>query len=288
MRKLITSVPIAVLLSACSSNGSEAPSTSSSHTPTPYTNHTHSEQPSSSSSNANASTGTVHTDDTAASLNKDDFIRGKVHIDLPQGGKIAGENRRYSFNGAYADIDSLTVDGVNIVLGVGGKAIGGLRGEAFKQAFWPLISYAAAPEHDVFYVGKATSAKDMPTQGTARYTGVATRYDALKGTVRNAGAMVLYANFGNKTVSGHLRMDGLRRNITLERTNIRGNSFAGTAVVGTDSIFVKNREGRYEGKFFGPQAEEVAGKATFSGRTWGGLGEDLSNLNTSFGGTKDQ
>lgn len=287
MRKLITSVPVAVLLSACGSSGSEAPSTSSSYTPTPHTNHTHSEQPSSSSSSVNSSTGAVHTDDTA-SLNKDDFILGRVSIDLPQGGKIAGENRRYSFNGAYADIDSLTIGGVDIALAVGGKALGGLKGEAFKQAFWPLISYAAAPEHDVFYVGKATPAKDMPTQGTARYTGVATRYDALKGTVRNAGSMELYADFGNKTVRGHLRMDGLRRNITLERTNIRGNSFAGTAVVGTDSIFVKNREGHYEGKFFGPQAEEVAGKATFSGRTWGGLGEDLSNLNTSFGGTKDQ
>lgn len=253
MRKFLMVTPVVMLLSACGGNGEEKPSVASANTP---------------------NTVTVDT-------------RGKVNIDFPQGGKIAGENRRYSFNGAYADIDSLTVGGVDIALAVGSNALGGLKGAAFKQAFWPLVSYVGAPAHDTFYVGQETSAENMPKRGSARYTGVATRYDALKGTVRNAGSMVLDADFGNKTVSGHLRMDGLRRNITLNPTNIRGNSFTGTAVVGTDSIWVKDREGRYEGKFFGPQAEEVAGKATFSGRTWGGFGEDLSNLNTSFGGTKD-
>lgn len=34
------------------------------------------------------------------------------------------------------------------------------------------------------------------------------------------------------------------------------------------------RKGEYEGKFYGPRAEEVAGKATFS--------EELKDLNTSF------
>ena len=70
-----------------------------------------------------------------------------------------------------------------------------------------------------------------------------------------------------------------RRNIALHKAPIVGNSFQGKAVAEGNFPFFIDRDGQYEGKFFGPHAEEVAGKATFSGETLIG---QVESLNTSF------
>ena len=71
----------------------------------------------------------------------------------------------------------------------------------------------------------------------------------------------------------------LRRDIVLHKAPIVGNSFQGEAVAEGNLPFFIDRKGQYEGKFFGPHAEEVAGKATFSGETLIG---QVESLNTSF------
>ena len=91
--------------------------------------------------------------------------------------------------------------------------------------------------------------------------------------VKNIGTTELIADFENKKIKGELKIDGLRRNISLKEADIQGNGFKGEAVAGENHILM-TRKGEYEGKFYGPRAEEVAGKATFS--------EELKDLNTSF------
>lgn len=74
-------------------------------------------------------------------------------------------------------------------------------------------------------------------------------------------------------------MDGvLRRNLSLKETDIVGNGFSGKATAGENYILLPTRYGTYEGKFYGPNAEEVAGKVTFA--------EAQKDLNTSFSAEK--
>ena len=119
----------------------------------------------------------------------------------------------------------------------------------------------------------------MPKSGIATYRGNASRYDNVSGNVTNIGTSTLYADFGRKKISGELAINGIRRDISLKEADIRGNGFAGKATAGEDNILFRTVEGRYEGKFYGPKAEEVAGKATFQGQAIVG---QLESLNTSF------
>ena len=128
-------------------------------------------------------------------------------------------------------------------------------------------------------MGSETPVENIPQHGIVTYQGNASRYDNVKNQVKNIGDAKLVANFDDKTIYGELDMAYPRRNIALHKASIVGNSFQGKAVAEGNFPFFISRDGQYEGKFFGPHAEEVAGKATFSGEAIIG---QVESLNTSF------
>ena len=164
----------------------------------------------------------------------------------------------------------------NTVLKLADKvgAIGGLTGFGLSKAIVSLYNATQNPERDIFYFGDETPESSIPKSGIVTYKGNASRYDNVTAQVKNIGETELIADFENKKIKGELKIDGLfRRNISLKEADIQGNGFKGEAVAGENHILM-TRKGEYEGKFYGPRAEEVAGKATFS--------EELKDLNTSF------
>ncbi|WGE89566.1 Slam-dependent surface lipoprotein [Actinobacillus arthritidis] len=206
--------------------------------------------------------------DNGLSVEQFKFPKGEINNQDIEYGKISGYNRNYSFNGAWLESEKeptiLDVAGKKIATLAQEKAsaLGGLTGSALAKALggaynW-VMSQENDPERQMFYFGNETLVENIPVQGKITYQGNATRYDNLTQSVKNIGTSTLVADFDNKKISGDLIISGLRRNISLKETDIKGNSFEGQAVTN-----VVHREGVYEGKFFGPNAEEVAGKATF-------------------------
>lgn len=208
-------------------------------------------------------------------------------------GIVTGYNNKYSFNGAWKEkrekdqLTELVLNGIKVKIAKSLKDVGGLAGYALSEAFtsaWNVINDDGS-QRDVFYFGSETPPSVMENQkGKAVYKGNATRYDNIKGELANVGSSTLHVDFDMKKINGQLDMNGLRRNISLKETDIEGNGFKGIAVAGEGSILI-NREGIYEGKFFGPNAEEVSGVARFKGNA--NIGK-LEDLNTSFSAEKQK
>ena len=229
-------------------------------------------------------------ENTGIYLDKNQFEKGELtNIGMEIGGKriatLSGYNRSYSFNGAMKkdkELDEIVIDKVVIHLinkGVEATGLAGLQAQALTYAVKTAYNVSKDPKRDIFYFGLETTTADMPKSGIATYRGNASRYDNVSGNVTNIGTSTLYADFGRKKISGELAINGIRRDISLKEADIRGNGFAGKATAGEDNILFRTVEGRYEGKFYGPKAEEVAGKATFQGQAFIG---QLESLNTSF------
>ena len=231
---------------------------------------------------------------TGVSLNKNDFIKGEINKEpvLDQNGKeiaqLSGYNRAYSFNGALmkskdSGPSEIIVEKIVLKLADKAGAIGGLKGFVLSKMIVPFFNATKNPERDIFYFGSETPESSIPKSGIVTYKGNASRYDSVTAKVKNIGKAELIADFENKKIKGELTIDSfLRRNISLKEADIQGNGFKGEAVAGENHILM-TRKGEYEGKFYGPRAEEVAGKATFSEEV-----ADkpkflqLKNLNTSF------
>ncbi|WP_109078515.1 Slam-dependent surface lipoprotein [Aggregatibacter kilianii] len=216
-------------------------------------------------------------------ISKDSFEKGELNgADIMSGnkkvGELSGYNRNYSFNGAFKkedNIDMVVVDGVTkFAISKATEAIGGLTGNVLSFALKTAWNASKDPTRDIFYFGYETPEANIPKKGVVTYKGNASRYDNVNNGVRNVGDATLIANFDNKTIKGELDMSYPRRNISLHEAPIVGNGFNGKAVAEGNFPFFASREGQYEGKFFGPNAEEVAGKATFD--------ESVKDLNTSF------
>ncbi|WP_109059720.1 Slam-dependent surface lipoprotein [Aggregatibacter aphrophilus] len=216
-------------------------------------------------------------------ISKDSFKKGELNrSDIMSGdkkvGELSGYNRNYSFNGAFKkedNIDMVIVDGgIKFAIGKVTDVIGGLTGKALSLALKTAWNVSKDPTRDIFYFGYETPEANIPQKGIVTYEGKASRYDNFTSRVRNMGDVRLVANFDNKTIKGELDITYPARNISLHEAPIVGNSFNGKAVTEGNFPFFISREGQYEGKFFGPNAEEVAGKATFD--------ESVKDLNTSF------
>lgn len=228
---------------------------------------------------------TTHLSSSDVVIDKEVFDKGALY-NVPVNaknqkiGELSGYNRTYSFNGAFKntkeaidEADSILVEGTKISLE---KKFGKFGIGIAQPLFNSMADSKNLKSISIFYLGYETSESNIPKSGTVTYKGNATRYDNINKEVTNIGKSELTANFDNKKIQGRLSILDSRRDIHLQETDIKGNGFKGTAVT-TGWI----REGEYEGKFFGPNAEEVAGKATFSGP---GLlpGQRLESLNTSF------
>ena len=229
-------------------------------------------------------------ENTGIYLDKNQFEKGELtNIGMEIGGKriatLSGYNRSYSFNGAMKkdkELDEIVIDKVVIHLinkGVEATGLAGLQAKTLTYALKTAYNASKDPKRDIFYFGFETKTADMPKSGIATYRGNASRYDNVSGNVTNIGTSTLYADFGRKKISGELAINGIRRDISLKEADIRDNGFTGKATAGEDNILFRTVEGRYEGKFYGPKAEEVAGKATLQGQAFIG---QLESLNTSF------
>ena len=223
-------------------------------------------------------------------ISQDEFKKGMLeNITVRSGntkvGTLSGYNRTYSFNGAFKkeegkDIQTLLVDSMAIkLIGNASQAFTGLSSPIASSWLSAAWNATKDPTRDIFYMGSETPVENIPQHGVVTYQGNASRYDNINNQVKNIGAAKLVANFDDKTIYGELDMAYLRRDIVLHKAPIVGNSFQGEAVAEGNLPFFIDRKGQYEGKFFGPHAEEVAGKATFSGETLIG---QVESLNTSF------
>lgn len=228
--------------------------------------------------------------DSGAKIAREQFQKGELkNVDIGYG-TLTGYNRRYSFNGVWGEWNSqpeqLDIEGNLMELGKSKLTsyIGGLYGAALDK--YLTVLHRQDNRKAVFYFGDETAVSNMPKSGRATYIGNATRFDNIASgdaKLANVGTSRLYADFDNKTISGKLDMDGGRRDITLHTAQIKGNAFEGKAVAEGNVFAWIDREGTYEGKFFGPNADEVAGKTEFSGSTLVG---SVSDLNTSFSAEK--
>ena len=301
MKKTSLAIALSLILTACGSSGGKPSISIPTATQTPTINNSSQNKPATqeaapskqtqgTTSNQSTPVATVSKPDiklkdTGVSLNKNDFIKGEINKEpvLDQNGKeiaqLSGYNRAYSFNGALMKSKDSGLGKIivgNTVLKLADKvgAIGGLTGFGLSKAIVSLYNATQNPERDIFYFGDETPESSIPKSGIVTYKGNASRYDNVTAQVKNIGETELIADFENKKIKGELKIDGLfRRNISLKEADIKGNGFKGEAVAGENHILM-TRKGEYEGKFYGPRAEEVAGKATFS--------EELKDLNTSF------
>jgi hypothetical protein len=144
--------------------------------------------------------------------------------------------------------------------------------------FWELqrfdnLGNVSAVRATAFVFGFPTDAADIPTQGTASYSG---RMDGLYSDSLNAsqpvtGTFNLNADFAARTIGGQVTGIDLAgssfRDIDLDASVAGGNSFVGTAStapagggqVGPDM------SGVLLGEFYGPTAEEVGAAFEMSG-----------------------
>lgn len=300
MKKTSLAIALSLILTACGSSGGKPSISIPTATQTPTINNSSQNKPATqeaapskqtqgTTSNQSTPVATVSKPDiklkdTGVSLNKNDFIKGEINKEpvLDQNGKeiaqLSGYNRAYSFNGALMKSKDSGLGKIivgNTVLKLADKvgAIGGLTGFGLSKAIVSLYNATQNPERDIFYFGDETPESSIPKSGIVTYKGNASRYDNVTAQVKNIGTTELIADFENKKIKGELTIDGLRRNISLKEADIQSNGFKGEAVAGENHILM-TRKGEYEGKFYGPRAEEVAGKAIFS--------EELKDLNTSF------
>ena len=300
MKKTSLAIALSLILTACGSSGGKPSISIPTAIQTPTINNSSSNKPATqeavpskqtqgTTSNQSTPVATMPKSDetklnnTSVSLNKNDFIKGEINKEpvLDQNGKeiaqLSGYNRAYSFNGALikskdSGPGEIIVEKMVLKLSDKAGAIGGLIGYGFSKVIGPLFNATKNPERDIFYFGSETPESSIPKSGIVTYKGNASRYDNVTAQVKNIGTTELIADFENKKIKGELTIDGfLRRNISLKEADIQGNGFKGVA---GENHILKTRKGEYEGKFYGPRAEEVAGKATFS--------EELKALNTSF------
>lgn len=124
---------------------------------------------------------------------------------------------------------------------------------AYARYGWVYEAGIGKTNYHFYYQGLPTEIADMPTTGTAKYTGLASgayEYGYLEGDVE------LTADFANKTLKGEFKdwrkyngeYVGYIPKVEVE-AKIQANTFQGKA----------NMNGYVEGKFYGPKAENLAG-----------------------------
>jgi hypothetical protein len=128
-----------------------------------------------------------------------------------------------------------------------------------------------------FAGGDATPVGNVPASGSATYTGTAGAYYATNtGTFEGvSGGMSMNVDFAKKTTS--LQLEAMR-SLTpgsslvvpgfVGEGEIKGNGFSGTLVQAGGSFFT----GAYNGRFYGPKADEIGGSFSAGSSTEGLVG----------------
>ena len=130
--------------------------------------------------------------------------------------------------------------------------------------------------------GVNSTLAQMPTSGTATYTGHLTGYaiSPTVGTNITDGAVSLNANFSSNSLTGSITgittehggmtpITGVMNDINLTGGSISGTAFTGSAsvvaAVAATTVNVAGANGTFGGKFYGPGAAEAAGSLTLTG-----------------------
>lgn len=171
-----------------------------------------------------------------------------------------------------------TPDGTRINLASGSKGTveaktdnGRIVGHNYTHAFYGVWLDNSKQLRSLHVQGIETPTSGIPTSGSATYYGNAVRLDSINGAPLTDAASRINIDFGRKTVDGEITMPGLRRDITLHEGRLNGASYSGQASV------IGNQSGLYEGRLYGPNAEETAGIVKFRSN---------SDLDTAFGGKR--
>lgn len=122
------------------------------------------------------------------------------------------------------------------------------------------------------YIGLETKTSAIPTTGSATYTGKAFDRSA------DSGTLSYTVNFAARTGSGQIT--NLTTNHGATPINLNNGSISGGRISGTATGGSISGSGDYELKFFGPNAEEIAGKVTNIG------GSGITNNDIGFAGKK--
>ena len=117
----------------------------------------------------------------------------------------------------------------------------------YQQPYSVVIGHDFAAFEIKDYTGLNTAVAAIPATGTATYSGQAF-------SKNETGALVYTVDFDARTGNGHIIGMFAPGTIVLNSGTISGNGINSTATS------VNAGSGTYELKFFGPQAEEIAGK----------------------------
>lgn len=133
--------------------------------------------------------------------------------------------------------------------------------------------------------GVATTTAQMPTTGTATYsgnaTGIALNSVTSAAATIESGTVALSANFAANSLTGSISAmvtrsignengpAGTINGLTFSGGTISGNSFSGTAAAaaatGTPTVLITGATGTFGGKFYGPAAAEALGSFNLTG-----------------------
>ena len=135
------------------------------------------------------------------------------------------------------------------------------RGTAYARYGYTIVESNNTAQVKLFYQGNPTPTNEMPTTGGATYKGFAIAIDPNKTIATNGegdsffGLSELKADFANKKLTGTLNdwqnkhSDKVALKEVQIEADIRANTFKGTA----------NGTGTAEGKFYGTNAQNLAG-----------------------------
>ncbi|WP_158078278.1 factor H binding protein domain-containing protein [Moraxella pluranimalium] len=132
--------------------------------------------------------------------------------------------------------------------------------------------------------GQATPASEIPTIGKATYGG-----GAFTGT--GEGGLSYTVDFGKRTGSGSLYVSDIAGTVVLHEGEIVSTTGGGVAekgIKGVASLADTQYKGNYELGFYGPNAAEIAGKATMTAESYliKAPSNTLGSVIIGFGGTR--
>lgn len=211
-------------------------------------------------------------------------ITPEFGIEIDTGGGLAldfaEQNRTFFgvFTGYSSDDESDLV--IAALPGDGGVGLDYATFGYWAESDDPGLIDGDAPADDggAFFAGNLTPESQMPTLGTAVYTGRAVGHESSSGGPA-AGLIVgnaaFTADFSNNLMTGTLAMRDAEGfpivTVSIPDAVIDSNGFGGRAVSN------RAHNGTVDGGFFGPSASEVAGFAELDGP---------SRLQIGFGGTQ--
>ena len=186
------------------------------------------------------------------------------------------------------DTSGAYVTGPNAVAVSGASATPSLlflaeRGTLSYARFGYWVDLALSTPNNIinytyFAAGVQTPAPSMPSSGTATYAGttVGKMIDNANTSFDFFGKVNLQANFGGSpTISGTVHsLTASPSAPPITSINLNGGTIAGNTFTGATSA-AGGLTGTWNGQFYGPAAEEVAGSYTIGGGTlqgWGSFG----------------